>query len=281
MTTAPERAWKYHDDNEGRLSQSLARPLLYRSPAHAKAILDGRVTFESDAMTLGTAVHQLLLRDDRVCVIEADSYRTKDAQAERERCRAAGLVPILRPKFDEAREIAQHVNGQVLELQVDPTPFTKGTAEHVIRWDDRGETPCRALLDWLRDDRLFVDDLKTTGDASPDKFRRHIFNMGYDIQAAFYTRAVTAAYGIEPTFRFVVVETKPPYPVSIFQLSPRAMASAQVKVDTAMQIWNECVASGEWPAYSRSIVEVDIPGWASDEADEWGAVDNDLEAVPF
>ena len=177
MATAPERAADYHRDTEQRLSSSIARPLIMRTPAHAKAIMDGRVTYESDAMTIGTAVHQLLLRDDRVCVIEADSYRTKDAQAERERCRAAGLVPILRPKFDEAREIAQHVNGQILELQVEPTPFTKGTAEHVIRWDDNDATPCRALLDWVRDDRLFVDDLKTTGDASPDKFRRHIFNI--------------------------------------------------------------------------------------------------------
>src|SRR5688572_4511810 len=189
MTTAPERAHDYHANHELRLSSSIARPLIMRTPAHAKAILDGHAKFESDAMTTGTAVHQLLLRDDRVDVLEYDSYRTKDAQAERDQSRAQGRVPILRPKFDEAREIAQHVNGQILASNVKPTPFTNGSAEVVLRWTENG-ADCRALLDWLRDDLLYIDDLKTTTDASPAKFRRHVFNMGYDIQAAFYTRAV-------------------------------------------------------------------------------------------
>jgi hypothetical protein len=278
MTTAPERAADYHADNEGRLSSSIARPLIMRTPAHAKAILDGQVKFDTDAMTTGTAVHQLLLRDDRVDVLEFDSFRTKDAQAARELSRSQGRVPILRARFDEAREIAQHVNGQILASNVKPTPFTKGQAEVVLRWND-GHTECRALLDWLRDDRMFIDDLKTTTDASPAKFRRHVFNMGYDIQAAFYTRAVQASQDATPVFRFVVVETKPPYPVSIFTLSDRAMASAQVKVDAAIQLWNECQQTGVWPAYPQDLIEVDLPGWVSDEADQWADVD--LEEVPF
>ena len=279
MTSAPERTADYHADNEGRLSSTIARQLVMRTPAHAKAMLDGQLTFDSDAMTVGTAVHQMLLRDDRLAVLPFDSYRTKEAQAERDVARANGRVPILRDKFDEAREIAQHVNGQILEAGVKPIPFTEGTAEHVIRWDANENVGCRSLVDWLRDDRLFIDDLKTTGDASPEKFRRAVFNLGYDIQAAFYTRAVECAYGVTPTFRFVVVETTPPYPVVIYQLSARAMASANVKVDAAIQLWHECQQSGEWPAYTRELVEVDIPGWASDEADAWGDVD--LEAVPF
>ena len=283
--TAPERAADYHANGELRLSSSIARPLVMRTPAHAKAILDGQVTFESDAMTIGTAVHQLLLRDDRVCVIEADSYRTKDAQAERDRCRAEGLVPILRPKFDEAREIAQHVNGQIIASGVKPTPFTNGSAEVVYRWTENG-ADCRALLDWVRDDASFIDDLKTTTDASPAKFARHVFNMGYDIQAAFYTRAVRAHHMHPedtgwPKFRWVVVETKPPYPVTIHTLSERAMYAAQVKVDTAIQLWNECVKTGKWPGYELGVNEVDVPGWMRDTADPWADVDDDITSVPF
>jgi hypothetical protein len=284
MTTAPERAAEYHDDNEGRLSSSIARPMILKTCAHAKAILDGRVTFDSDAMTLGTAVHQLLLRDDRVDILEFDSYRKAEAQEKRDWSRSIGRVPILRPRFDEAREIAQHVNGQMLELGITPTPFTKGSAEVVIRWDDPSGARCRALLDWLHDDLSVIDDLKTTSDASPRKFARHIFNMGYDVQAAFYVRAVRLGTKMPddfpfPRFRWVVVETKPPYPISVHTLTERAMASAQVKVDTAIQLWNECMASGVWPAYPNSVQEVDIPGWASDEADTWAEVD--VDEVPF
>lgn len=284
MATAPERAADYHANHEHRLSSTIARHLILKTPAHAKAILDGQVRFDSDAMTMGTAVHQLLLRDDRIAVLPYDNYRTKEAQAERDLYLAQGRVPMLKAKWREAREIAQHVNGQILAMGVEPTPFTKGTAEHVIRWTENG-ADCRALLDWLRDDLTFIDDLKTTVDASPAKFARHIFNMGYDIQAAFYTRAVLRGtpkgvyQNAEPVFRWVVVETKPPYPVTIHTLSDRAMASAQVKVDTAIQLWNECTSSGVWPAYPNSVQEVDIPGWVSDAADEWADVD--LEEVPF
>lgn len=279
MATAPERAFDYHANPEGRLSSTIARAFNLRTPAHAKAILDGELVYDSDAMTIGTAVHQFLLRDDRLQVIEADSYRTNDAKDKRDNARMAGRVPILRKQYDEAREIAQHVNGQILAADVDPTPFTKGTAEHVIRFEDNG-VKCRSLLDWLRDDFTVIDDLKTTSDASPAKFSRHVFNMGYDIQAAFYVRAVEREYGETPRFRWVAVETKPPYPVSILTLSERAMFSAQVKVDAAIAFWKECTKTGVWPAYRTDEIEVDLPGWMVDPADAWGEVDP-LEDVPF
>jgi hypothetical protein len=256
---------------------------MLRTPAHAKAILDGRVKFTSPAMTIGTAVHQMLLRDDRCTVIEADSYRTKDAQYARDVATEAGLVPVLRPQFDEAREIAQHVNGQILELGITPTPFTKGSAEVVIRWNE-GRAKCRALLDWLHDGYAFIDDLKTTNDASPAKFARHIFNMGYDVQAAFYTRAVQSLFvsapgSPPPTFRWIVVETKPPYPISVHTLTDRAMFAAQVKVNAAIQLWNDCQRTGIWPAYPNTVQEVDVPGWQRDVEDGWAEVD--VDEVPF
>jgi hypothetical protein len=277
MATAPERAYEYHRDRTG-LSSTIARVMNLDTPAHAKAIIDGLVTFDSDAMTMGTAVHQMLLRDDRIVVIDADSYRTKDAQHTRNIAQAEGRVPILRHKYDEAREIAQHVNGQILAHPANPTPFTKGTAEHVIRFQSNG-ADCQSMLDWLRDDHTIIDDLKTTGDASPRKFQRHIFNMGYDIQAAFYVRAVEVAYGVTPRYRWVVVETRPPYPVEIYTLTDRAMYAAQVKVDAAIALWNECTSSGVWPAYPMEVLEVDVPGWQADVADAWAEVD--LEEVPF
>jgi hypothetical protein len=252
--------------------------MVMRTPAHAKAILDRQVKFDSDAIKLGTAVHQMLLRDDRIIVSPYDKYQSNDAKAWKADVEAQGLVPIKQAMWDEALEISQSCNGQLLELGITPTPFTKGTAEHVIRWEYNG-AQCKSLIDWLRDDLTFIDDLKASFDASPRAFARHIFNMGYDIKAAFYIRAVETAYGATPTFRWVVVETKPPYPVSVHTLSPRAMYAAQVKVDAAIQLWNDCMASGVWPAYPDAVQEVDVPGWQADVADAWADVD--LEEVPF
>lgn len=280
MSTAPERAHDYHQDTEGRLSSSIARPLVMRTPAHAKAVLDGDVVVaESDAMKFGTVVHQQLLRDDRVVVSPYDEYRSNEAKAWKAAQEAAGLVPIKAKMWDAALECSQHVNGQILAHRDKPIPFTNGSAEVVLRWEENG-AKCRAMLDWLHDDHTVIDDLKTTVDGSPHKFRKHIFNLGYDIQAAFYVRAVEAVHGVTPRYRWVVVETKPPYPLSMFELSDRAMASARAKVDLAISLWKECLASGEWPAYGDTVHEVELPGWVEDmAADPWAEVD--LEEVPF
>lgn len=282
--SATERAADYHADHgdQPTLSSSIARILVNRTPAHAwaahpKLNPDYVPTF-SDATDMGTAVHQLLLRDDRVDV--ADDYadfRTKEARAWRDISRAAGRVPMLRHQWDKANAVAERVREQILDLEVEPHPFTEGQAEHTIRFTANGAA-CRSMLDWLRNDHTYIDDLKTTGlTADPHVWGRKLFGMGYDIQAAFYSRAVEAEYGVTPGFRWVVVETKPPYPVSIVTLSSEAMDKARAKVDSAIQIWNECMASGEWPAYSRELHTADLPPW---EKDLWAEVDPG-EEVPF
>lgn len=281
--SATERAADYHCDHgdQPTLSSTIARILVNRTPAHAwaahpKLNPDYVPTF-SDATDMGTAVHQLLLRDDRVDIWDYPDWRTKEAREAKKTSQMNGRVALLRHKWEEAQSVCDHVNKQIVALNVDPTPFTQGQAEHTIRFTANGAN-CRSMLDWLRNDHTYIDDLKTTGlSADPHVWGRKLFGMGYDIQAAFYSRAVEAEYGVTPGFRWVVVETKPPYPVSIVTLSSEAMDKARAKVDAAIQIWNECMASGEWPAYSRELHTADLPPW---EKDLWAEVDPG-EEVPF
>lgn len=280
--SATERAAEYHQDRgpDTTLSSSIACKLVLETPAHAwaahpKLNPDYRPV-TTDAFDIGTAVHQLLLRDDRVDVANYRDFRSNEAKEWRDSVRAEGRVPMLNHRWLEAQEIAERVREQIDGLNVDPTPFTQGQAEHVIRFTANGAN-CRAMLDWLRDDHEFVDDLKTTVDASPRKAERHIFNYGYDIRAAFYVRAVECEYGVTPGFRWVFVEKSPPYPVSILTLSPEAMDAAHAKVEAAISIWNECLEKDEWPAYSRDMWVADLPPWMKDQ---WAEIDVD-EEVPF
>jgi hypothetical protein len=274
--TAPERAAEYH--RSAGFSSTIARTLILKTPAHAKAVADGYGR-DSDAMDMGTAVHQLLLRDDRVDVLDYDNFRTNDAKAARDQSRAAGRIPMLRHKWDEAQTIANRVREQIVALNLDPVPFTEGTAEHVIRWEDRG-VDCRAMLDWLRDDLEYVDDLKTTSDASPRGFRRKVWNLRYDIQAAFYLRAVAAWLGemshpIKPRFRWVAVETEYPYLVTVHEPSKVALENADARVDEAIDRWREACQAGVFAGYTP-VSEVGPVPW---EADAWASVDTD--GVPF
>lgn len=271
--TAPERAAHYHASTG--FSSTLARALITRTPAHAKALADGYGR-DTDAMDMGTAVHQLLLRDDRVDILDYDSFRTNQAKAERDASRAAGRIPLLAHKWQEANEIAHRVREQIVAMNLDPVPFTEGTAEHVIRWEERG-VQCRAMLDWVRDDNTYIDDLKTTSDASERGFRRKVWNLRYDIQAAFYRRAVLASQDTQPRFRWIAVETEYPYLVTVHEPSRVALQNADARVDEAIDVWRECVERDEWPGY-RGYFEVGPVPW---EADAWAELDIDPGDVPF
>jgi hypothetical protein len=277
--TAPERAAEYHAS--AGFSSTLARALIARTPAHAKAIADGHGR-ESDAMSMGTAVHQLLLRDDRVDVIPFDEWRTNEAKALVKESREAGRVPMKPKQWEQAQDIAARVREQIVALNLDPVPFTDGTAEHVIRWHENG-VECRAMLDWLRDDLETIDDLKTTSDASPRGFRRKVWNLRYDIQAAFYLRAVAAWLGdmshpIKPRFRWVAVETEYPYLVTVHEPDKHALDNADARVDQAIEQWKWCLENNFWPGYAADVNEVGPVPW---EQDAWSSLDVDAMEVPF
>lgn len=276
---------EYHADpcDVPSLNSTTARLLLQRTPAHARAqhpkLTDHVVSRTSDAMDMGTAVHQLLLRDDRVDVGDYRDFKTNEAKAWRDDARAAGRVPLLRHKWDEAQQVAAAVRTRMLELPT-PTPFTAGTPETTLVWDDVDGAVCRARLDWLRDDLTVIDDLKVTSrTAEPRKWQAQIFNMGYDVQAALYVRGVQHVHGTSPRFRWVIAETYPPYEVSVVELDEHEMFAAGVKVDTALSIWNACLKADEWPGYDRDVFIAKAPGWARDESDAWSDVE--IDEVPF
>lgn len=286
MSTLDLSSDEYHADPapEPSLNSTTARVLLSKTPAHAKAQhprlsdvpLEPR---SSEAMDMGTAVHQLLLRDDRVEVGEFANYRTAEAQTWRDACRADGRVPMLTHQWERAQNVANAVREGVRNLPK-PTPFTAGTPEATLTWQE-DDVWLRARLDWLRDDLSYIDDLKCTSKtAAPLQWQKQIWNMGYDLQAALYRRAVLNVYGTQPRFRWIVVETVPPYACSVVELSDQDMFAAEVKVDAALEIWRECMESGRWPAYPNEVHVAHAPGWAKAERDEWAEVDVD-EAVPF
>lgn len=289
MTVLELTSDQYHTDpcpTGPSLSSTTARTLLQRTPAHARAehprLTDQTVRKDSPAMDMGTAVHQLLLRDDRIDVLEFPDWRTKDAQTARAESRDNGRVPMLEKDWQRAQTVAAAVREQVAGLNVKPVPFTDGKPEQAIMWTDQG-AECRALIDWLRNDHLYIDDLKCTSkSANPWKWRSDLFRSGYDVQAAFYVRGIEALYSVTPTFRWVVVETTAPYAVSVLTLSEEAMAAARVKVDTAISIWNTCLSTDTWPAYEPDVFVVDQPGWEKQrQPDMWAELDVDYGDVPF
>lgn len=262
---------EYHADqvaaDQVTLSASVARILLAESPAHARAAHprlnpDWEPTYE-EKFDVGTAAHALLLEGEAaVAVIDAADWRTAAAKEQREEARVAGQIPLLAKHWAAVERMVEAVRSQLGGLDVDPPLFSDGKPEQTLVWDHEGAVACRARLDWLRDDRQAIDDLKTTGrSANPYEWSRSIFNMGYDVQAAFYLRGLKAITGVEAAFRFVVVETSPPYALTVLSLDPAASMIAGKKVDFALNKWARALRDDVWPAYPQQVCYVELPAW--------------------
>ncbi len=261
---------QYHADELGHgqlsLSRSVAHILCTQSPAHAwtahPKLNPNYRPVEDPKFDVGVVVHEMLLGGEvRLAVVDAPDWRTKVAQEARVVARAEGKTPLLAHQWAEVQEMAEAVRDQIegWNIELDPPLLTDGQAEVCVTWEDEGVV-CRARLDWYRDDRLAIDDLKTTTrSASPEEWS--MFSFGGDLQAFMYTRAVEVITGITPAFRFIVCETEPPYAVTVVMPGPDVLTLARKKFAYAAAVWRRCLETGEWPAYPLKAATVELPAW--------------------
>lgn len=253
------------------LSASVAHELLSRSPRHAwqahPRLNPAHEPEHRAEFDIGHAAHALMLGDDRArfVIVEAADYRTAAAKVARDAAYAAGAIPLLPHQYDAAVRMASAARLQ-LDGHEARDAFRAGKPEQTIAWRE-GDVWCRARLDWLPDRitrATIIYDFKSTTNAEPAAWSRSkIEAMGYDVQAAFYLRGLRAL-GHPDTLRFafVVAETEPPHALSVIGLPPEAMALAQQKVEHAIAVWRQCLATGDWPAYPTRICWADPNPWS-------------------
>lgn len=249
------------------LSASIAHVLLDQSPLHAwwshPRLNPAYEPDEDERFDIGTACHAYLLEGESgFVIVDAPDWRTKDARAQRDAARAEGKVPLLTDRWADVQAMAKAARRQLAEYEEQPIPLTGGKAEQTLVWEEEGIW-CRARLDWLHDGHRFVDDLKTAGgSAQPDAWTRGpLFANGGDLQAAFYLRGIKAVFGVEATFRFVVVETAKPFALSVIGLAPSALDLAERKVTAALAAWRYCLEANRWPGYPTCTAYAEAPGW--------------------
>lgn len=258
----------YHADPcpEPSLNSSIARILLDQSPQHAATFhprLGGQRRDDKEEFDFGKAYHALVLekRTDSVVVIEADNFRTKAAQQERDAAYGESKVPLLAKKWKAVQDTARTIR-ESLDARPDADDYKMAGAavEQTLVWRE-GDVWLRARLDVVREDIDLIWDLKSAKSAEPEAFARSVFKYGYDVQDAFYRRGMRAITGREFEFRFVVAESGRPHAVGVFDLDPEARAIADRKVERAIRIWGECLRAGRWPGYPPHVATVSAPAW--------------------
>lgn len=256
----------YHADPcpEPSLSSSIATKLIDKSPRHAWTAhprLNPEVEDEEKSIyDIGKAAHALLLQGvDNIEVVDADSWRTKDANALRDDAYAAGKTPLLEHQWASVREMAAAARIQLSAIPECDSFLRDGQAERTVVWQE-GPIWCRCKPDWLPNEGQIIWDYKTTVTAEPDAWARNNLFQGRDLTAAFYARGVAAVRGWEQIeYRYVVQEKEPPYALSVIGLSPAAIAIAESRVKTAINLWRQCLEADIWPGYPSHICYVEPP----------------------
>jgi hypothetical protein len=271
---------EYHADPtpEPSLSASIAKLLAEKTPMHAWAqhprLNPGFERIEEEKFDVGNFAHQLILEgEDNIVVVDADSWRTKAAQEEREGARAEGRIALLAKDYARVTVATHAIRAQIAARLDEPRLFSDGKPEQTLVWREStayGPIWCRARVDWLHDDFSALDDLKTTAaSANPVIWsNKTLWQIGGDVQAAFYRRGVKELTGKEPVFRFVVAENKIPFALGVCSPGPDALQFGDEKVDAAITLWAKCLSENSWPAYPQGIHYFDVPMWASLQFDE-------------
>lgn len=246
---------------DGRVHWSDLRELT-KSPAHyAYAIDHPKETTRS--MRVGSCLDALVFPGVRDFVVFDGDRRGKawTEFAERHAAREIFTASEHADALGAARA--------VLESK-EAAPYLVGEHQPVMQWEYEG-VPCAAGIAGVRGgfDVLgadFITDLKGSRTAEPDAFARHAFQQLWHAQLAFY--GYVAPPLLQPVL--IAVEMVAPYVVSVFKLSPALVVAGQKTVRLLIERYKSCVASGHWPGYVQSAVDLDLPQWAAnlEEPDE-------------
>jgi hypothetical protein len=238
------------------ISSSAVKSVYKKSLAHWK----GEKRTQTAAFTMGTAVHALLLEEDKNLVHKGPKTRRSKAFEEKESKLKEDEVLLTEVEYNTAKKIAR-------------TTLSNKDCEKFLRHKDRenevsvfAECPRTGLMLKTRPDLMIksektVFDVKTTQDASPLGFSNECFRYAYDIQSAFYIYVCKLAGLDVSEFKFIAVEKTAPYVSHVHVVSEDLLANATERMHRTLGI----IASAQdqetydtgWGDYS--IIE--LPKW--------------------
>lgn len=223
-----------------------------RSGMHARMALAGKGDATTTAKEKGSATHAIVFDTAPVVFFPGKARRGKEWEAWKA-LRRRGEIIVTRTEYEAANRMADAIRSHSLAMDV-----LNGTHERTILWQSQGRG-CRTTPDaasYLE----FATELKTCQCSDPQRFTWQAIRMAYHAQMAWHLGGITNAGLGQPERAFVVaVESAAPYPVTVLQLTERALDKGQA----LCQLWFERLLgferSQQWPPYSQVVVDLDVP----------------------
>lgn len=239
--------------------------LINRSPLHYMDSRQNRKE-QTEAMLFGSVVHKLVLEPEsfaaEYAVAPKFDRRTKAGkQAWQDFSDSIGNETVI---SEELYTEAQAVAGAVLANPIANKLLAGGQAEQSFFWTD-AETgvECKCRPDYLLRERGLVIDLKTTENASPERFAKSAYDYRYHVQAWWYLHGLQQC-GIDANdFVFVAVEKKPPYAVCVYAADDLMLRLGEMEAMENLRTYAECKQSGIWYGYEKEpeIHSLSLPDW--------------------
>lgn len=251
------------------LSQTGIKILLNETPADFMAPRKP----STRAMDLGSVTHALALgKGAKFSISPFDDYRTKDARQWRDDTIAEGLIPIKASEYADAKAMADIIKAKI--------NHALGGADYQTEvpffWQE-GDTWACGMLDVWCEEKLVAIDPKITKIIGK-RARAHMVNIGWDIQSAWYRRGLDAIfpqYAGRIRFANLLIKPDAPYTHRLLTINEAWRQSAEMECERALRIFQECMATNNWPGYPDEIEVLDAPSWTLKERIEAGMMEDD------
>lgn len=227
-----------------------------------------KVRKESVAFAMGSAVHAMVLEPEKNLVRRGPEDRRGDKWKQaRLAADLDGQILLTESDFDLAERIADSVKAHPVAAMYLASPSLVCEASFFAKDPQTGvQIKCRP--DGYIQDAGIVFDVKTTNDASPDGFPREVTKYAYDVQAAFYLRALRAASYDANQFVFVCVEKEAPHAVGVHILTDRYLHRADAIVTQTLEKIGNAVSVNDFPTGWPLINHIDLPRWQTDQTED-------------
>lgn len=244
----------YHAPKD-ELSSTGAK-LILESPAKFKhQILDGNRVHRA-GFDLGTAVHTKVLGVGERFVTYPEEHLTKSGNVSTKaetvtwatEQRAAGRIILTPAEASMTDAMSEAVLAHPLAKKL----FERDGHPEVSVFDEYLDVKRRGRFDFLPNEGGIAVDLKTAVDASPAGFERATARFGYHIQRGHYLD-ILKRLGREVDMLFVTVEKTAPYLVAVHQCNEQFADMGETEALEALDIYRECMESGEWPGYPETV----------------------------
>jgi exodeoxyribonuclease VIII len=223
---------------------------------------------ESDAFAMGHAVHCLALEpekmDERFVVTPKIDRRTKEGKLQAiifERDNEGKIVLTLE-EYQDAIACVQALNNHAEFATIMAQPRR---VEVPFEFDLFGHK-FKAKPDAIIDSMKLIVDIKTTDDASPDRWKWSAVDYGYHRQAWIYQEALMRSTDVAYRFVFAVVEKpKPstrgiPPTVALYELDEVTLSMGYQDARDLMTEYENRLETNNWQQpYSSGIVPLRLP----------------------